>query len=254
MPTFNSNGVTIHYETFGDGRPIVLIHGVTVSFQTNFQNPNWVEFLTSHGFHVIGIDLRGHGASEKLYTPDAYGCAPMGDDVMRLLDHLALAQVDVMGYSLGGFIALDLALRYPQRWRKVVLGGVGDGALGEGAHADALPKISDALEAADATTITDPVIATYRGFAERIPGNDLRALRAVVHAPFPPQSRAALQRITLPVLIVVGEQDAVVGSAYELAHAIPHAQLVTVPERNHFNVVGDQRYKDAVANFLTTDA
>jgi pimeloyl-ACP methyl ester carboxylesterase len=253
MPTFNSNGISIAYEIHGEGRPIVLLHGLTVSFATNFMMPSWVEWLTSHGFQVIGMDLRGHGGSAKLYQPDDYGFVKMGGDVLNLLDHLKLAQADLHGYSLGGFIALDLALNHPQRFRKIVCGGIGDGALGEGAHAQTIAHIAEALEAPSLAAVTNPVTARYRMFAENIPGNDVRALAAVARADFAPKTRAQVAQLTRPLLIVVGEQDEVVGSAHALAKAMPHTQLVTIPNANHFTTVGNQQYKDATVKFLMAE-
>jgi pimeloyl-ACP methyl ester carboxylesterase len=253
MPIFNSNGVSIAYEIHGNGQPIVLLHGLTVSFATNFMLSNWVEWLTGHGFQVIGMDLRGHGGSTKLYHPDDYGFAAMGGDVVNLLDHLNLSPVDLHGYSLGGFIALDLALNHPQRFRKIVCGGIGDGAIGAGAHVQTIEHIATALEAPSLAAVTNLVTARYRTFAENIPGNDVRALAAVARGDYTPKTRAHVAQLARPLLIVVGAQDEVVGSADELAKAMPQTQLVTIPTANHFTTVGNQQYKDAVVKFLMAD-
>src|SRR5437764_3063286 len=109
MPTFDSTGVSIRYEVHGEGRPIVLVHGFASSFERNWNNTGWVQFLTGHGYQVIGLDVRGHGSSEKLYRPEAYTTEQMSGDLLLLLDHLSIAQADLMGYSMGGGIVLRLA-------------------------------------------------------------------------------------------------------------------------------------------------
>lgn len=250
MPTFNSNGVTIHYETFGADKPIVLVHGFASSFTRNWRNTSWVECLTQHGYQVIGPDMRGHGASEKFYDPQVYGPANMAGDVLNLMDHLNLAQADLMGYSMGGGIALYLAMYHPERLRKVVLGGIGDGAIREQENRVRPNLIASALEAATPEAIDDPIARQFRSFAERT-ANDLKALAAVMRRPRAPSDMDRIRQIALPVLIVVGERDKIAGGAARLAETIPNAQLITIPDRDHLSVVGDQRYKDAVLAFLT---
>ncbi len=249
MATFNSNHVTISYETHGDGQPIVLVHGFASSFKRNWQNPGWVDWLTSNGFRVIGLDVRGHGESEKPYDSALHSSEHTSGDVLRLLAHLDIAQADVMGYSMGAAIALHLTAYHGAHFRKVILGGIGDGAIGSGMVTARPEAIVTALEANDLSTISDTVARNFRLFAER-GGNDLKALAAVMRRPRAPLDLAAVQRINRPVLVVVGEKDDIAGGAHNLAQAIPNAQLVTVPDRDHLTVVGDQRYKDAVVKFL----
>src|SRR6266566_4978502 len=102
MLAINSNGVSIQYEVHGEGHPIVLVHGFASSFERNWKNPGWVQFLTGHGYQIVGIDVRGHGGSEKLYTSEAYTTEQMSGDLLHLLDHLYIARADLMGYSMGG--------------------------------------------------------------------------------------------------------------------------------------------------------
>src|SRR5262249_49552187 len=129
MPAFDSGGVAIQYEVHGEGRPIVLVHGFASSFERNWKNTGWVQFLTGHGYQVIGPDVRGHGGSAKLYTPEAYSTEQMSGDLLCLLDHLQIARTDVMGYSMGGGIVARLAMDHPERVRRIVVGGVADAAI-----------------------------------------------------------------------------------------------------------------------------
>ena len=251
MAELNSGDVRIHYEVYGAGRAIVLVHGVTSSFKRNFYNPGWVSFLTEHDFQVIGLDLRGHGESEKLYDPGRYRPADFTADLVRLLDQLHLSVVDMLGYSMGGYVTLDFALEHPERVRRLVLGGIGDRVLNAGRAQRVPGDITTALEAASAEAIADPVLRQYRVFAEQT-GSDIRALRALMRGPFwAPRDVTRIRQIAQPVLVIVGADDGIAGSAMQLAQTIPGARLVTIPNRNHFTAVGDKRSMEAVTNFLT---
>ncbi|MBI3731925.1 MAG: alpha/beta hydrolase [Chloroflexi bacterium] len=250
MPFFNSDGVSIHYEVSGAGQPVVLIHGFSSSYARNWVAPGWVEFLTRHGFQVIGLDVRGHGESQKSYDPQDYRTPLMAGDVLNLMDHLALVQPDLMGYSMGGNLSLYLLIYHGGRFRRAVVGGVGDGALNGRAETRNAAQIADALETTTPQSIADPLARQFRQFAERT-NNDLRVLAAVMRRPGWPSEPERVRRIDRPVLIVAGEQDEVVSGTRNLAEAIGGARLVTIPDRNHLTVVGDPRFKDAMLDFLS---
>ena len=114
MPSFLSAGIEIAYEVYGEGRPILLIHGFASSGIINWVNTGWVEALQKAGWAPITIDNRGHGESRKLYDPKLYFAHDMADDAARLLDQLGHAAVPVMGYSMGARISAFLALRHPR--------------------------------------------------------------------------------------------------------------------------------------------
>src|SRR5262249_41403207 len=144
MQSFTHDGVEIAFLDEGEGEPIVLVHGFASTAQVNWVYPGWVATLTKAGRRVIALDNRGHGASSKLYDPAAYYSARMAQDVRALMDHLDLAQADVMGYSMGARITAFFALENLQRLRRAVLGGLGI-RLVEGVG---LPEsIAEALEA-----------------------------------------------------------------------------------------------------------
>jgi pimeloyl-ACP methyl ester carboxylesterase len=102
MPVVDSAGVPIHYETTGEGPPILLVHGYLSSFEGNWRQSGWIEFLVGQGRSVVGLDCRGHGRSGKPYDPDAYEDPRMPDDVLAVMDAVRLDRVDPMGYSMGG--------------------------------------------------------------------------------------------------------------------------------------------------------
>jgi pimeloyl-ACP methyl ester carboxylesterase len=249
MAVFDSDGVKIHYEVFGDGPSIMLVHGFASSLQDNWVLTGWVKRLESAGRRVVALDCRGHGESDKPHDPEAYAGGMMAGDVVRLMDHLGIDRADLMGYSMGGGIALDLLMRHPQRLGRVVLGGVG-GATRRPADSSA---IADALAADDPSAVSSAVARGFREFAQQR-GNDLKALAACIRRGRSRPDPEALAGIKVPVLVVVGEKDDLVGRADTLADAIPGARLVTVPDRDHLTVVPDGRYKEAVFSFLGEEA
>jgi pimeloyl-ACP methyl ester carboxylesterase len=245
MASFDSDGVTIHYEVFGDGPPIVLVHGFASNLQDNWVLTGWVKRLLDQGRRVVALDCRGHGESAKPHDPEAYVGGAMAGDVIRLMDHLEIDRADLMGYSMGGGVALDLIMRHPQRFRRVVLGGVGGGTRGPAESS----AIADALAADDPSPVSDLVARGFRQFAEQR-GNDLKALAACIRRGRGRPGPEALAAISLPVLVAVGEKDDLVGRADTLADAIPGARLVTVSDRDHLTVVPDGRFKEAILAFL----
>ncbi len=121
--TFDSKGTTIHYTIDGTGEPVVLIHGLGSSEQINWRLPGTIKLL-AESHQVIAFDLRGHGRSGKPEKESDYG-VEMSEDVVRLMDHLKIEKAHVVGYSLGGMIAMKVAVDHPERVKSLVLGGMG---------------------------------------------------------------------------------------------------------------------------------
>src|SRR5262245_45566758 len=101
---FDAKGVKLHYVVEGVGEPAVLIHGLYSSARVNWQMPGIVSLL-SKKYQVIALDLPGHGESDKPANEEAYGLE-MVEDVARLLDHLKIQKAHIVGYSMGGMIAV----------------------------------------------------------------------------------------------------------------------------------------------------
>jgi pimeloyl-ACP methyl ester carboxylesterase len=251
MQFFQSDGVTLAYVNFDPlardrHEPIVLLHGFASTHAVNWLFPQWVKTLTEDGRRVIALDNRGHGQSEKLYDPRAYGLAIMAGDVLRLMDHLGLERPDIMGYSLGARIATHFALHYPQRLRSLILGGVGANLVEE---AGPRPGLAEAMEAERIEDVEDPTLKIFRGFAEST-RSDLAALAACARGAQQPLSPDDLAPIATPTLICVGTRDDVAGDPRPLASLFPNATLVDIPGRDHNRAVGDRVYKQAVLDFL----
>jgi pimeloyl-ACP methyl ester carboxylesterase len=244
--TFASDGVEIAYIDEGRGDPVLLIHGFASNVATNWVDPGWAEALTAAGHRVIALDNRGHGESAKLYSTDAYGAPLMAEDARRLLDHLKVNAADVMGYSMGARIAAFLALAHPQRVRSLIFGGLGinmvRGVAGTG-------PLARALEADSIDEVTNATARTFRAFAEQTK-SDLKALAACIRSSRAPITADDLARIRCPVLVAVGADDVIGGSATALAELIPGARAFPIAGRDHMKAVGDRTFKDAVLSFL----
>jgi pimeloyl-ACP methyl ester carboxylesterase len=243
---FDSDGVRIAYVDEGAGEPILLIHGFASSIKYNWIDPGWVRTLTAAGRRVIAYDNRGHGASAKLYDQAAYGAPTMAEDARRLLEHLKIPRADVMGYSMGARITAFLALNHPDMVRSAVFGGLGinmvRGLAGTG-------PIAAALEAASIDDVTNATAKTFRAFAEQTK-SDLKALAVCIRAARATISAEMLATLKCPVLVVVGTEDVIGGSASELAKIIPGAEAIDIARRDHMRTVGDRTYKQGVIDFL----
>ena len=120
---FDAKGVRIHFLIEGTGEPVVLIHGLDSSARINWQMPGTIDALAKD-HQVIAIDLPGYGESDKPADPSAYG-EQWVDDVILLLDHLNIRKAHIVGYSMGGMVALKLIAEHPDRVISGTLGGMG---------------------------------------------------------------------------------------------------------------------------------
>ncbi|MDQ6771481.1 MAG: alpha/beta fold hydrolase [Candidatus Dormibacteraeota bacterium] len=246
---FDSGGVRLHYVLEGPraGAPIVLVHGFCSDYTLNWVGTRWQETLTQSGSLVLGLDCRGHGRSEKPHEPAAYSRAEMAADVVRLLDHLGLARADVLGYSMGARIGLELAIAHPARSGRVVLGG-----LGMWGSADRSELIARRLRGDDA--VDDPAALMFYRFAAAREVNDLEALACCILGPQPPIDEPQLRAIERPVLVVIGDQDVVAQGGEAAARLIPGGRFLSLPGRNHMNAVPARSFKEAALEFLDAGA
>ena len=109
------NGINLYYETHGSGRPLILLHGGLMSSETF--GPVLPQLSERH--QVIAPDLQGHGRTADIDRP--LDVRLMADDIAALIDHLELDKPDVVGYSLGGGVALQTAVKYPTKVRRLVM-------------------------------------------------------------------------------------------------------------------------------------
>lgn len=249
MQQFRSDTLELAYETAGPAtaeRTIVLVHGFGSTHKVNWVDTGWAALLEEAGYRVLLPDGRGHGASATPHEKEPYALEAMADDLVALLDAEGVGEADLMGYSMGAMVSLVALMRHGERFRKAVAAGIGEKLIKPAANPG---PVIEALLARDPAAITDPEAKLFRVFADQN-GQDRQALAlcfAKIREGFPVDGLAT---IATPTLIVTGETDTSAGSPVPLAAAIPGAETVIVPRRDHMKTVGDKAYKQAVLAFL----
>jgi pimeloyl-ACP methyl ester carboxylesterase len=251
LPRFLSDGVSLHYEVHGKGPPVVLLHGGTVSFERNYAMFGWIECLNRHGLQVIGLDFRGHGKSDKPHAIPAYGTAKLAGDVLALMDHLHLDRAALVGYSIGTAVALHLLHDFPARFECAALVATGDGLLGFLPHTFAvvLPFLALAVARPAYPLDLPPHMAAYWKFVTET-GGDPQALAAFARASYPPLTPEQASHIAVPVMVVSGDRDLVLGQGRRLAHALPLGRYLEVAGADHLSLATDQGVQEAIAEFV----
>jgi len=237
------NGINIHYAVYGQaqnqGTPVILLHGGLAN--ADYWG-NQVKALMP-GHMVVVMDSRGHGRSTRDARPFGYDL--MADDVVALMDELKIARADIVGWSDGGIIGLDLALRHKDRVDKIfafaansVTSGVKDGVEKNPTFAAYIERAGKEYEALSATP------KAYDAFVTEI---------SKMWAEQPNWSDAQLQTITAPVWIVDGDHDEAIKREHTeyLAATIPHAGLLILPNASHFAFLQDpELFNQALLRFL----
>lgn len=231
-------GVSVFVQTFGQGEPVILLHGGAgngdhFSAQVPALAPK---------YQVIAIDARGHGRSTR--SRGALSYAMMADDVVAVMEHLKLASASIVGWSDGGAVGLDLAIRYPSRVRKLVV--VGQNATLAGGKSAGKTDTFPAYFArctADYAKLS-PTPKDYKGLQE--------ALRPMWRTQ-PNYTDAQLKGITAPTLLLDGDHDEIVKPEHlqHLAKLLPNAKAVFIPDASHFVMFQQpEAFNRAVLEFL----
>ncbi len=230
--------------------PVVLVHGWGGSFDTTWKQSGFADLLEDAGRTVIGVDLLGHGTAPKPHDPDAYA-----DLTARVLEAAPESPCDFVGFSLGAMTVLRLAVEHPERVHSLVLAGIGRNVL-ESSDAVAHRSIVDALRASDGENPIDddgagPTNNVARMFVQyaNSPGNDRRALTAILERERPPFTATELARVTCPTLVVIGTND-FAGPGAPLVALLPDARLVELARVDHFATPENFGFFDAALEFL----
>jgi pimeloyl-ACP methyl ester carboxylesterase len=233
------NGISIHYAIYGQGSPVIFLHGGLAN--TDYWG-NQVPSVAAH-HTVILMDSRGHGRSTRDGRP--YGYDLMADDVTALMDNLKIARADIVGWSDGGILGIDLALRHKERVGKVfafaantVTSGVIDGVEKNPTFAAYIERAGREYAVHSATP------KEYDSFVEQI---------SKMWAEQPNWSDAQLKAIDTPILIVDGDHDEAIKREHTeyIAATIPRAGLLILPNSSHFAFLQDPRqFNFAILHFL----
>jgi pimeloyl-ACP methyl ester carboxylesterase len=216
------NDVQMYYAVYGQGDPVLLIHGGLGNADAwGFQVPALAE---SH--KVIVADSRGHGRSTRSEKP--FGYALMADDYLALLDHLGIDQVALVGWSDGGIIGLDIAIRHPERLSRLFAFAANYTPEGVKASVEHDPTFTAYIErAGEEYARLSPTPDEFDAFVEQI---------SQMWATEPNYTKEQLRAIAVPTVIFDGERDEAIEPAHtaEMAELIPGAELVIMKDASHF--------------------
>lgn len=251
-----SEGLQIYYQRQGKGPTMVLVHGWGTDTQSNWVDSGWIALLAQYR-SVLSIDIRGHGKSDKPLALAPYSYPSLSQDVLSVMDALAIEKADFIGFSMGSFIGAYLLGHHPKRFNSMILGGIGDETEASAAQGVA---IAAALRAPNLESIDSDAGKRIRLFIESNPNNNLPSLAFSALRIWPdgyPIKIAGPNIATaqFPVLIVNGEHDyPYVNSADRLVAALANARQLEIPDADHLSTVFDERFKKAAVDFLTTPA
>jgi pimeloyl-ACP methyl ester carboxylesterase len=229
MPYVSNGGVRIHYQTKGDGSPLVLQHGLTQSIRSWYRAGYVAALTTRH--RLILIDARGHGESDKPHDAAAYALSEHVGDVLAVLDALNLPTVHFWGYSMGGWIAFGLAKYTPDRFDTLLIGGAQP--YGRTLPASR-PDGSDPqafLEELFGRLGLQNLDATPADIRTELMANDFRALAAAQQDR--PSLEDVLPTMTKPCLLYAGEADGIFPRVRACAKQLANAKFVALPGLDH---------------------
>lgn len=232
---FVHDGVTLYYETYGEGEPLLLVHGNGGSI-ASFRPQ--IEFFKTK-YRVIAMDSRDQGKSSDSDGLITY--EKMTDDLAALLDHLKAGPVNVIGWSDGGIEALLLGLRHPDKVKKLAVMAANLNPSLKAIYPETEAMVTEALAAIPPEA---KVTAEGRRFV-KVSGMMLKE---------PNIDAKALSKITAPTLIMASDHDLIrTEHTVEIYNAIPNANLAIFPNATHFVPYDDpELFNATVERFFQT--
>ena len=249
MPRLTVNQLRYHVDISGEGTPILLLHGFTGDTTIWELIRNGLEI--SH--QVITIDILGHGQSDNPDDVSAYRMERVACDILELMDALSVAKAHLLGYSMGGRLALHLAIRFPDRFHSLILESASPGLKTEAERNERRIRdntLADKIEANGIEWFVEfwenlplwdsqkrlPKAVLERQRKQRLSNNpnglanSLRGMGTGVQ----PSLWDNLANLTLPVQLIVGEHDAkFIGINREMADLMPQVDMQIMPNAGH---------------------
>lgn len=238
------DGTELALHRHGAGRPLILLHGLFSSAEMNWTKWGHHKAIAARGYEVLLLDFRVHGASAVPRDPAAFPVNVLVRDVAALVDHLGLDLYDLGGFSLGARTTLHAIATGILTPARAVIGGMGTAGLGEWQKRAA--HFRRVIDEFDSIGQGDP--AYFSKVFLQSQGIDRVAARMLLDT-MPDLDLALLANVTMPTLVVCGEEDRDNGSAAELAALLPDATLVQVPG-NHMSSVTKAEMGQAIADWL----
>ena len=238
-----SDGVELAYHQLGQGRPVVLLHGLFSD-----ANMNWIKFghaarIVAERFRVIMPDLRAHGQSARPHGQQFYPRGILARDLRELIALLELGEFDLGGFSLGARTTAE-AVGEGMRPRRAVLGGAGLEGLRNWKRRKNF--FVEAIDMFDTVQRGDPHWLSIQFMKSQKVD---RVAAAQLLESFEDAFMTWLEAFTMPTLVVCGDEDDDNGSAEELANILPHAIFEEVPG-THMSSVTKPQLGEAIARFL----
>ncbi|HVU99581.1 MAG TPA: alpha/beta hydrolase [Puia sp.] len=246
------NGIKVYYEIYGEGRPIVLLHGAFYTISMN-----WGQLIPelSKTRKVIAIEMQGHGHTP--YSDRKLDIKTLAKDVEGVMDYLNIDSADVAGYSMGGSIAYQFAVQSPKRLRKLIIISSSYKTNGflpivNGAFKDFKPEFFDNTPIKTAYDAVAPDTTKWRKF--------LAQMIAFAGVPFN-VGDSNIAKISAPVLIISGDNDGLdkveLMKTYELLgggisadlEPMPKSQLAILPSQGHVSLM---MQTTAISNFINS--
>lgn len=242
------DGVELALHRVGSGTPFVLLHGLFSNADMNWIRWGHAETIAAAGYEVLMLDFRVHGESEAPHDPAKYPENVLVRDLAALVDHLGLEDYVLGGFSLGARTSLHAVAQgvlYPAR---LVVGGMGTAGLGEWSRRAA--HFLRVIDEFDTITRDDPAYFSRQFLKSQ--GTDRVAARLLLQT-LPDLDLAMLAKVTMPTLVVCGDEDRDNGSAVELAALLPNATYTEVPG-THMSSVTKPDLGQAIAEWLRQTA
>ena len=234
-----ANGIKIHYAIYGQGSPVIFLHGGLANMD---YWGNQVPAVAAH-HTVILMDSRGHGRSTRDARPSGYDL--MADDVVALMDALKIPKADIVGWSDGGILGIDLAIRHKDRVGKIFAFGANTTTSGNIERAENNPIVAVVRERRHRETPDYSARPTeFRAFSDQI---------HKMWAEQPNWTDDQLKAIDTPILVVDGDHEEFIKRAHTeyMAATIPHAGLLILPHTSHFAFLqGPKMFNFAILHFL----
>lgn len=260
--SFDSKGVKIHYYVEGEGEPVLLIHGFAFPTQLQWVLPGIVKALAKD-YRVIAFDVRGHGKSDKPTDVDKYG-PEMGEDAIRLLDHLKIKKAHVVGYSMGALITGKLLATHPDRLLSATLGGAGVIAAGT-KMPPFVEELADSLERGKGigpliAALTAPgkpkLSATeIRQVNLLLVGDNAKALAAIARSwKNLAVTKAQLKANKVPTLALIGSDDPLKESVDLIKDDLANLKIVTIEDSDHITALTNPKFIRELRKFLAEHA
>jgi pimeloyl-ACP methyl ester carboxylesterase len=237
------DGARLAWREMGEGRPVILLHGLFSSAGTNWIKFGHAALVAARGFRVIMPDLRAHGESAKPHDPACYPPDVLARDGLALVEALRLTDYDLGGYSLGARTAVRMAI-LGARPRRLVIAGMGLEGLtrtgGRSGHFRHILTNLGSFAHGSPEWMAEAFLKTNHGHPQAL----LPLLDSFVSS-----TEAELRGIAMPTLVLSGDEDHDNGSAEALAQLLPDARYVEVPG-GHMSAVIKPALGQAIADFL----